>query len=666
MPVEDEPLLLPHNSEPSLVEKADFLVDLLPHFEAEEEEEEEETQINIGGTKALGKLFRERVPRLLSKGTFDIIAIFFLLVLVSLLYSNANELTIIFVVGFTTVDQPIVLKGVVLGLIYCLCYTTLQTIINYLSQKFYITWRRKLVTKLHSFYFANKSYYILQNGSYTLDNPDQRLTTDVTTATQNFCDCIFGNVNRDGIFFNIITIAMVSYKIVQESSFVSLAIAVVWFLIGVFLNSQLMSPVVKVNYRQNQVEGDFRFAHVRVRTYAESVAFYKGESREHMIVEDRLKEVVDNFSELARLNVPLNFANLFIGQFSNIIAFIIPIVNVFVMKNEMDMADVNSMIQLITQLLTALSAILSFGQDISVVMGSTTRVAELMEYLETLDRGEMGLSGMKQGVFEDPSESDEDSKATIYIDSPKMVVDGITVSTPQGRRLINNLKIDLSRGNSTVIQGPSGCGKSSILRAVAGLWDECGGKVYRPGSCGRKGVFFIPQRPYIVIGTLRDQLCYPYTSYEIKHHDSQLLEALEAVDLGDLPSRGGGLDSVQVWEDMLSLGEQQRLGFARMFFHHPSYAILDESTASLDEPLETKLYTMSCRKGITLISVAHRSTAVKYHKYKLLVDKNTKEYSIEEVEDYANIPVTEDISIAPFAPAPIREEFEENSINNNS
>ena len=155
--------------------------------------------------------------------------------------------------------------------------------------------------------------------------------------------------------------------------------------------------------------------------------------------------------------------------------------------------------------------------------------------------------------------------------------------------------------------GPSGCGKSSLLRAISGLWNAGNGTIVRPLD----NILFLPQRPYMVLGTLRDQLLYPHTHVEVENQ--QLKQALEQVNLADLDERFGGFDAEQDWADVLSLGEQQRITFARLLLNKPNYAILDEATSALDLDNEERLYQHLQALGITFLSVGHRATLANYH-----------------------------------------------------
>jgi vitamin B12/bleomycin/antimicrobial peptide transport system ATP-binding/permease protein len=212
--------------------------------------------------------------------------------------------------------------------------------------------------------------------------------------------------------------------------------------------------------------------------------------------------------------------------------------------------------------------------------------------------------------FLDQAEQAPETEETIQtIEAARLAMEHLTLETPNHQRtLIEDLTVELPTGQGLLVMGPSGCGKSSLLRAIAGLWNTGKGKIIRPES---NRILFLPQRPYMVLGTLRDQLLYPNTELEVE--DSYLQQVLEQVNLADLSQRFGGFDAEQDWTDVLSLGEQQRLTFARLLVNKPNYAILDEATSALDLNNEARLYQQLQALNTTFLSVGHRETLVNYH-----------------------------------------------------
>ena len=203
---------------------------------------------------------------------------------------------------------------------------------------------------------------------------------------------------------------------------------------------------------------------------------------------------------------------------------------------------------------------------------------------------------------------------------PGLVLKDLSIATPNSQNILyQNLTLELAPGESLLVMGPSGCGKSSLLRVIAGLWSRGSGIIQCPPS---SDTFFLPQKPYMPLGSLRDQLLFPKSARNANtpnfdSNDGDLYEALKDVTLEGLPERVGGLSAVKDWSDTLSAGEQQRLAFARLFLHSPKVAFLDEATSALDAGNEARLYAFLSQKLDTFVSVGHRISLVKFHTFVL-------------------------------------------------
>jgi vitamin B12/bleomycin/antimicrobial peptide transport system ATP-binding/permease protein len=225
---------------------------------------------------------------------------------------------------------------------------------------------------------------------------------------------------------------------------------------------------------------------------------------------------------------------------------------------------------------------------------------------------------------------------------PALALDGMTLQIPNGKRvtLVEQLSVQLTSGEGLLVRGPSGCGKSSLLRAIAGLWRTGSGKVLRPPLTE---ILFLPQRPYMISGTLRDQLSYPNLDTNVD--EDQLKLVLAQVNLPNLHEQHGGFEVEQDWAEVLSLGEQQRLIFARLLLNQPAFAILDEATSALDIYNEALLYEQLQSTNITFLSVGHRPTLNRYHSSILSLTEH-KTWALEPSSDIAQVsaPVNQSIS----------------------
>ena len=241
-----------------------------------------------------------------------------------------------------------------------------------------------------------------------------------------------------------------------------------------------------------------------------------------------------------------------------------------------------------------------------------TALSVIVENFEGLSRFAAGIDRLNtfSHALAAPPEHRLHGKGLIEsVEGTQLALDHVTLLTPGGERiLVKDLSLTIAAGASLMIVGESGTGKSSLLRAIAGLWYRGNGRITRPPAAG---IMFLPQQPYMILGTLRQQLCYPNTQREID--DAELLRLLESVHLPNLVERFGGLDVERDWEKVLSIGEQQRLAVARVLLNQPPYAVLDEATSALDAANESALYQALAAAGTTLVSVSHRDTLLKFH-----------------------------------------------------
>ena len=463
------------------------------------------------------------------------------------------------------------------------------------EERLALLWREWMAEHLIKRYFNNRAYYRLR-GSASIDNPDQRISEDVRNFTVSSLSFLLIALNA--------TVTVVAFiGVLWAISGTLVGVLLLYALAGTGLSILIGRRLVGLNYSQYQKEADFRYSLVRVRDNAESIAFYRGEKRERRDLVGRLGAAVLNMLSIIGWNRNLAF---FVNSY-NYAALVVPVVIVapLFMRGEVEFGVVTQSAGAFAQVLAGVSLIITQFERLSAYLAGVQRLGGLWDDLDEFDAEE------ERVALEGTQEVDDDS-LTVNLDT-------LTVRTPDGSKtLVNDLSFELRRNQSLLIMGASGTGKSSVLRTIAGLWPIGSGALERPPW---RDIMFLPQRPYMIDGNLRDQLLYPYTDQSLT--DEQILAVVDKVNLADVLDRvDSDLDRVMDWINVLSIGEQQRVAFARLFLRNPKFAFLDEATSALDEDNQERLYQLLKESRIGFISVGHRTTLTKYHDRVLQLDRS--------------------------------------------
>ena len=463
------------------------------------------------------------------------------------------------------------------------------------EERLALLWREWMAQHLIGRYFNNRAYYRLR-GSASIDNPDQRISEDVRNFTGTSLSFLL-------ITLNAVVTLIAFIGVLWAISATLVGVLLVYAVAGTGFSILIGRRLIGLNYSQYQKEADFRYSLVRVRDNAESIAFYRGEKREGRDLVRRLGAAVLNMLNIIGWNRNLGF---FVTSY-NYAAIILPVVIVapLFIRGEVEFGVVTQSAGAFSQVLAAVSLIITQFERLSAYLAGVQRLGMLWDDLDEFD-AEEELAAQAGG-----QEANDDST--------KVKLDKLTVRTPDGSKtLVTDLSFELCRNQSLLIMGASGTGKSSVLRTIAGLWPVGSGVLERPRL---RDIMFLPQRPYMIDGNLRDQLLYPYPDVDVS--DEQIIEVAGKVNLADvLDGVDSDLGRVIDWVNVLSIGEQQRVAFARLFLRNPKFAFLDEATSALDEDNQERFYKLLKESRIGFISVGHRTTLIEYHDRVLQLDRS--------------------------------------------
>ena len=462
-----------------------------------------------------------------------------------------------------------------------------RALINFfLQQSFQIRWRTWLTHVLIERWLSRQAYYRSQFIAASADNPDQRIQQDVESFVSSTLSLSMGLLDAVVSLFAF-TLILWNLSGVLEIFGWEIPRAMVfavylYVIVATVFAIKIGRPLIQLNFLNEQLGANFRYALMRLREYGESIAFYRGEKVERVALMRRFRDVIVNLWAIIFRSVKFQGFNLAVSQAAVVFPFIVQAPRL--LSKQITLGDVMQTAESFSQVQNALSFIRTSYDNFA---GYRAVINRLAGFLESMDAARKLPS------------------ARVEADDGHFAVESLSVRTPAGDVLVKDLTLAIPGQTSILIRGKSGVGKTTLLRALAGLWPHADGTVRRPAG---KQALFLPQKPYLPLGTLRAALHYPATA----RHDAQAAEILRRCQLGHLVNV---LDDTDDWSRRLSLGEQQRLAIGRVLLNRPRIVFLDEASSAMDEGLEHAMYQLlrESLPEMIMVSVGHRSTLIVFH-----------------------------------------------------
>ena len=590
--------------------------------------------------RQLRALFRIMIPNLKTKEVFIFVLHTFFLVMRTYLSLLVARLDGAIVKSLISADGPGFLRGLGMWFALSVPATYTNAMIRYLQSKLSIGFRTRLTRYVNDLYLsANRNYYKVLNLDNRLEAVSQYITSDIA----HFCDVIselYSNISKP-----VLDIVIFLGQIGASLGVRGMAGVMVSYYVASLSLRAVSPPFGKLAAIEAKLEGQFRNAHSRLIINAEEIAFYNGASTEEGILQRMRKELIRHTKSIMRLRIGYTFTEDFVLKYTwSAIGYMVMAVPSFAKRAqaEADAASgkaqkehVNKGIanetesyisnrRLLLSLADAGSRLMYSYKGIAELAGQTSRVYSLISTLHLLDRDVyQSVPRPKDLPASEPFFDLGHLHGKTIVDKDYVKLSNAPIVTPApgqergGELLVKDLNLTSNPGDHIMITGPNGVGKTAIARVLANLWPLFNGEMEKPRN---EDMIFLPQRPYLTTESLRNQVIYPYSYQEhvaSGRTDEDLMEILKHVHLAYLPDREGGWATRKEWKDVLSGGEKQRMGMARLFYHNPKYAVLDECTSAVSTDVEGLMYAHAKDLGITLITISHRPSLFKYHTYLL-------------------------------------------------
>ncbi|QHN81675.1 ABC transporter D family member [Arachis hypogaea] len=501
------------------------------------------------------------------------------------------------------------------NILLCFLLSTMHSTSKYITGTLSLHFRKILTKLIHSHYFENMVYYKISHVDGRINNPEQRIASDVPRFCSELSEIVQDDLTAvaDGLLY---TWRLCSYA---SPKYVFWILA---YVLGAGAAIRNFSPSFgKLMSKEQQLEGEYRQLHSRLRTHSESIAFYGGEKREESHIQQKFKNLVRHMNVVLHDHWWFGMIQDFLLKYLGATVAVILIIEPFFSGHLRPDSSTLGRAEMLSNLRYHTSVIISLFQSLGTLSISARRLNRLSGYADRIY--ELMAVSRDLSMVDEKSSLQRKGSKNFLSEANYIEFSGVKVVTPTGNVLVDDLTLRVESGSNLLITGPNGSGKSSLFRVLGGLWPLISGHIVKPGIGAdlNKEIFYVPQRPYTAVGTLRDQLIYPLTAdQEVEPlTESGMVELLKNVDLEYLLDRYPPEKEVN-WGDELSLGEQQRLGMARLFYHKPKFAILDECTSAVTTDMEERFCAKVRAMGTSCITISHRPALVAFHDVVLSLD----------------------------------------------
>jgi len=609
---------------------------------AKSEKSKKNPAVNKEFLLQLQKLMKVMIPKFWSRETFilsshtlTLIARTFLSIYVALLEGRMVK----YIVRRDIQNFSLMLLR---WLLVALPATFINSMIRFLESHLAMRFRTRLVRYAYKLYFQNQTYYRVSNLDGRIDNADHCLTDDITAFTSSVAH-LYSHLTKPILDLILITVSLYNIGKGMGASTVPgpLLAGTVILLTGQILKA--VSPKFgKLVSEEADRKGYLRYIHSRIIANAEEIAFYNGYKVELNHLNKAYKAVSDQmallFSQRLWYIMLEQFLMKYVWSGTGMIMVSIPIIFGTKVNTKEKDGGVSERTQYFT---TAKNMLVSGADAVERLMTSYKEVVELAGYTSRVGNMLEVFEEVGQGSYKKPSINGDSNSSQRQWKSLRLQVenglpvpagvltelsngmislDDVPIVTPNFDVVVTSLSLEVVKGMHLLITGPNGCGKSSLFRILSGLWPVYRGTLQKPPT---EEMFYIPQRPYMSIGSLRDQVIYPDSLEDMKLKnvtDANLDVILQIVNLHHIVRREGGWDATSDWKDVLSGGEKQRMGMARLFYHKPQFALLDECTSAVSIDIESQIYQSAKDADITLLTITHRPSLWKFHTHLLQFD----------------------------------------------